>query len=93
VAEETDDKVRAAADRVLELASELEAHGDASFDGEALDKARAALHRWIDSVTAVVALPAFGRVTLIHADGRQSTISSSHLSYAMSEPASGATVR
>jgi hypothetical protein len=92
VGDETN-KMREAADRVIELAAELEAHGDASLGGDTLDKARAVLHRWVDTVTGVVATPAFGRVTLLHGEGRPSTISSSDLSYKISEPVSGGTVR
>jgi hypothetical protein len=76
------DGVRAAAERVLKLASELEAHGDVSD----LEWARAILHRWIDEATGVVVTPAFGRVTIIHGDGRPSTIQSPELPYRMSRP-------
>ena len=93
VADDSNDKTRETVDRVLELAGELEAHGEVSLEGATLDRARAVLHRWIDSAVGVIALPAFGRVTLVHANGKQSSIASSELSYMMSEPESGATVR
>jgi hypothetical protein len=77
---------KAAANRVIELEEEVEASGYASVDGAALEKARAALHAWIDGMTAVVISPALGRVTLIHANGRQSTITSPDLPFVMSRP-------
>lgn len=81
-----DDKVRAAADEVLEMVEEVEASGDATLGGDRLERARAILHQWVDSVTAIVAVPAFGRVALIHKDGSQSSISSSTLPFAVSNP-------
>ena len=84
MAEQTDEKMRQVADRVLELAGELEAHGDASLGSSATETARATLHRWVDTVVGVVATPAFGRVTLIHDNGGHSTVASSELSFAMS---------
>jgi len=78
--------VEAIAERVLKLAGELEASGDLRADGSDLERARAALHRWIDEATGFVTTPAFGRVTVIHGNGRQSSIQSPDLSYAMSIP-------
>ncbi len=72
------------ADRVLKLAEELEASGDVKAGAQAMEHARAALHRWIDDATGFVSLPAFGRVTVIHPNGRQSSIQSPDLSYSMS---------
>lgn len=80
------DKVRAAADEVLEMIEEVEASGEATLGGDRLERARAILHQWVDSITAVVAVPAFGRVSIIHKDGSQSTISSSTLPFAVSNP-------
>jgi hypothetical protein len=77
---------KAAADRVLELEAELEAAGEAKVDGAPLERARALLHKWIDDMTGVVVSPALGRVTLIHPNGRFSTISSPELPFVMSEP-------
>lgn len=79
-------KVQATADRVLELAAEVEASGDATVGGTALERARAALHTWIDGVKGVVVNPALGRVTVIHENGRESTITSPDLPFAMSAP-------
>ena len=78
--------VEAIAERVLKLAGELEASGDLTAGGNELDRARAALHRWIDEATGFVTTPAFGRVTVIHGNGRQSSIQSPDLSYRMSIP-------
>ena len=75
----------AVAERVLKLADELEASADVKVVGTDLETARAALHAWIDTATGFVVTPAFGRVTIIH-KGRQSTISSADLPYAMSIP-------
>jgi hypothetical protein len=80
------DRVEAIAERVLKLAGELEASGDLKAGGADMEKARAALHSWIDEATGFVTTPAFGRVTVIHANGRQSSIQSPDLSYRMSEP-------
>jgi hypothetical protein len=77
---------RAAADRAVEMAEEVEASGQASVGGADLQAARAILHRWIDDMTGVVIAPGLGRVTIIHPDGRVSTISSPDLPFAMSKP-------
>ena len=79
-------KVQAAADRELELAEEVETSGHAAVDGAALEAARAALHQWVDGVKGVVVNAALGRVTVIHENGRASTISSPDLPFAMSTP-------
>jgi hypothetical protein len=83
--------VQASAERVLKLADELEAHGDVRVGGTDLDRGRAALHAWIDRATGFVVTPAFGRVTIIHGAGRQSTIASAELPYLMSDPVGPAT--
>lgn len=83
---EQNDEVRTAADRVLEMAEEIEAGGDASFGGEGLERARAVLHQWIDSMTGVVVTAALGRVTIIHDRGLVSTIASPDLPFTMSTP-------
>jgi hypothetical protein len=81
-----DDKIQAAAERIIKLEEELEASGVATHDQAGLATTRAALHKWIDGITATVVSPALGRVTLIHADGRQSTIVSPDLSFLLSKP-------
>ncbi len=80
------DHARETADRVVEFAEEVEASADASLGGSSLDAARAALHKWIDAMSAVVVAPALGRVTIIHPNGSQSTISSPDLPFIMSAP-------
>jgi hypothetical protein len=80
--------VEAIVDRVTELESELEAASDASTAGDQLARAREVLHRWVDSVTAVVATPGVGRVVLIHDNGRESRIASPDLPLLLSAPVS-----
>lgn len=76
--------VRAKTERVVALAEELEVSGEVSLDEAALRRDRAALHAWIDTAVGVVLTPGFARVSLIHANGKQSTISSWDLCLAMS---------
>lgn len=85
MSEEQGDTARQAAERVLELAAELEASGEATLEADKVAKMREALHAWVDTVTAVVAIPAFGRVALIHDNGKQSTINSADLAYSISK--------
>jgi hypothetical protein len=80
--------VAAAVERVTELESELEASAEATTGGDALARAREVLHRWVDSVTAVVATPGVGRVVLIHENGRESRIASPDLPTLLSAPVS-----
>ncbi|HEX7819987.1 MAG TPA: hypothetical protein VF463_05150 [Sphingobium sp.] len=79
-------KIQAAIDHVLELAAELEVSGTAVVGNDAVARVRAVLHAWVDTVTAVALTPAFGRSTLIHEDGQQSSVQSSILSFALSTP-------
>jgi hypothetical protein len=76
-----------AANRVLALEQELESAGNASTEGDELMVAREALHRWVETVVGVVCSPGVGRVTLIHANGRQSKIASPDLPFLLSRPA------
>lgn len=78
---------RAAADRIVQLEAELESSGEAMLGGDPLADLRAALHDWVDTVTAAVASPGVGRVTLIHANGRESKIASPDLPFLLSKPA------
>jgi hypothetical protein len=82
------DQAQAIADRVMEFAEEVEASGQSAVGGSALESAKAALHAWVDDLTGVVVMPAFGRVTVIHRNGRESTISSPDLPFIMSAPVS-----
>lgn len=80
--------VEAAADRVVQLEAELESASNVTTAGAALARKREILHRWVDSVTGVVASPGTGRVVLIHANGRESGISSPELPMLLAEPVS-----
>lgn len=75
---------RTLADRVVALAAELEVPGEISLEEAELARDREALHAWIDSAVGIVLTPGFARVSLIHDNGRQSTISSWDLCLAMS---------
>ena len=79
--------IEEAAERVIELESELEAAGEATLEGDALSAAKASLHKWVDTVTGVVNSPGVGRVTLIHDNGHESKIASPSLPYLLSKPA------
>lgn len=79
-------KVAEAAERAMRLEAEIEASSDAAIDGDALERARAILHEWVDSVTGVVATPGVGRVVLIHRDGGESRISSPSLPIRLAPP-------
>lgn len=78
--------VEEAVARVIELEHELESAGEASV-GEALAFSRERLHEWVETVVGVVASPGVGRVTLIHANGRESKIASPDLPFLLSKPA------
>lgn len=82
------DRIDAATARVIDLEAELEASGSATREGEALARARAQLHEWVDTVTAVVATPGVGRVVLIHENGHESRISSPELPFLLAVPVS-----
>lgn len=86
MSDEEADKVRAAIDEEQQMAEEVEASGEASFEGADVENARQAMHQWVDTVVAVVATPAFGRVTLVHKNGRKSSISSVDLPLLVSRP-------
>ena len=84
--DDDNNSARDAAERVIGLDAELEAAGEASLGDDAVAAARAVLHDWIDTVIAVVSSPGVGRVTLIHANGRQSGIASPELPFLLSRP-------
>jgi hypothetical protein len=86
MSEERNEAVRTAAERVVQLEEEVEASGVAVTDGDPLEHARAALHKWIDGMTGVVVSPGLGRVTVIHGDGRRSSIASADLPFLLSRP-------
>jgi hypothetical protein len=76
-----------AAERVIALEAELESAGEAALSGDQLAISREALHDWVETVVGVVSSPGVGRVTLIHRDGTQSSISSPRLPFLLSRPA------
>lgn len=87
MSDEKTQTLQAAVDRVVQLEAELESSGEAKTTADVLAEARAALHEWIETVTAVVSSPGVGRVTLIHANGQSSSIASSDLPFLLSKPA------
>lgn len=72
--------------RVTQLEAELESASNATTATDALARARAVLHGWIETVSAVVATPGAGRVVLIHKDGSESRIASPQLPMLLAEP-------
>ena len=80
-----------AAERVIALEAELESAGEATLTGDQLALSKAALHDWVETVVGVVSSPGVGRVTLLHQDGTQSSISSPRLPFLLSRPAKFAT--
>ncbi len=81
-----DQAVADAAGRIIDLEAELEAAGNALTGADPVAIARASLHEWVDTVVGVVTSPGVGRVTLIHANGKQTKIASSELPYLLSAP-------
>ena len=84
--DQTREDIQLIADRVLEVEAELEVSGYATVAEAELTRAKLMLHEWIDTVVGVVSTPALGRVTLIHNDGRKSSIASAALPFALSLP-------
>jgi hypothetical protein len=84
--DEQDETRREAAERVVKLEEELEASGVPVLAQDALAEAKAVLHQWVEGIVATVVSPGLGRVTVIHADGRQSSIVSPDLPFLMSKP-------
>jgi hypothetical protein len=82
-----DKDIEAQAGRIVALEAELESAGEVSLAQVELERLRLILHDWVESVAAVVASPGVGRVTLIHADGSQSGITSRSLPFLMTRPA------
>lgn len=82
-----EDSTQSAADRVIALEAELESAGEATLSGDPLAQSRAVLHEWVKTVVGVVTSPGLGRVTLLHADGTQSSIASPRLPFLLSRPA------
>lgn len=82
------DRIDEATARIVDLEAELEASGTTTREAEALARARAVLHEWVDSVSAVVATPGVGRVVLIHENGTESRIASPELPFLLAVPVS-----
>jgi hypothetical protein len=80
----TEEKIKATADRIIGLGEEIEASGSAAVDEPSLLRAREVLRQWIEGVKGVVVNPAMGRVTVIDANGRASSIASADLAFKMS---------
>ena len=78
------EKIKATAERINSLAEEVEASGSAAIDEPSLLRARAVLSQWIEGIKGVVVNPAMGRVTVIDANGRASSIASADLAFKMS---------
>ncbi len=83
---EENDAIREAAQHVLELEAEVEAAGVAGIDADSVQQARAVLHAWIEEMTGIVVSPGLGRVTVLHAEGKKSSIASADLAYRLSKP-------
>jgi hypothetical protein len=77
-------KIIETAKRIVELGAEVEAPGLAAVDEPSLLLAREVLRQWIDEVQGVVVNPAMGRVTVIDASGRGSSIASADLAFRLS---------
>lgn len=82
------DRIDEATARIVDLEAELEASGTTTREAAALARAKAVLHEWVDSVSAVVATPGVGRVVLIHANGSESRIASPELPFLLAVPVS-----
>jgi hypothetical protein len=79
-----DTKIKATAERIVEIGQEVEAPGHAAIDEPSLVRARAILRQWVEGVKGVVVNPAMGRVTVIDASGYASSIASADLAFKMS---------
>lgn len=74
-------KISETAKRIVELGQEVEAPGLAAIDEPSLVLARQVLREWTDGVQGVVVNSAMGRVTVIDASGRPSSIASADLAF------------
>lgn len=79
-------RIEEAAARVIGLEAELENAGEAVTASDDVLRARAKLHNWVETVVGVVASPGVGRVSLIHANGSETRISSPDLPYLLTKP-------
>ena len=81
-----DDKTQKTIGEVEDMAEEVTAFADTASGGAELADAKALMHAWIDEASAIVTIPALGRVALVHPSGVQSTIISPELPFRMSKP-------
>ena len=79
-------KTEELADSVQRLAEEIETHADIILKGENLEWGKAKIHAWIDDMTGFVVNVAVGRVTIFHADGRHSDLTSPDLPFMLVRP-------
>jgi hypothetical protein len=78
------DRIKATAERIIELGNEVEAPGHAAVGEASLHKARAVLGEWIADMRGIVVNPALGRVTVIDGNGNASSIASAELAFRLS---------
>lgn len=76
--------IRETAERIVELGMEVEAPGHVAVDEASLIKAREIIGQWANGLQGLVVNPSMGRVTLIDANGRSSSIASAELCYMLS---------
>ncbi|MFT4045319.1 MAG: hypothetical protein QM661_01365 [Solimonas sp.] len=76
--------IKATAGQIVELDKEVEATGHAAVDAPSVLRARKVLEEWARDIKGVVVSPAVGRVTLIHENGRTSSIASAELAFRLS---------
>ena len=80
------DAIREAAERALTIEQEVESAGEATLDAFDVDHAKASIHEWVDTIVGLVCAPGTGRVTLIHENGHESTVSSPDLPFLICRP-------
>jgi Asp/Glu/hydantoin racemase len=78
-----ENKISKTVDRIVSLGQEVDAPGVAAVNEPSLALAREILRQWIDGIQGVVVNPAMGRVTVIDATGRASSIASADLAHQM----------
>jgi hypothetical protein len=77
-------KIRKTADTIVELEHEAGAAGNAAVNEQSLALAREVLRQWIEGFKGVVVNTAMGRVTVIDANGRASSIADADLAFRLS---------
>ena len=79
-----ENSIKETAERIVELGMEVEAPGHVAVAEASLIKAREVIHQWADGMKGVVGNPAMGRVTIIDANGKPSSIASAELAFLLS---------